>query len=93
MNKYKPEYLGKVIPAEDPLKMTDMLQNKFEQFSKIYDACKDISTNITDIKVVDTSPDLLSVKISADMGTIALLQEKSAETGVNINGDIITAKK
>ena len=64
MNKYKPEYLGKVIPAEDPLKMTDMLQNKFEQFSSIYDTCKDMSTNISDIKVVDTSPDLLSVKIS-----------------------------
>ena len=70
-----------------------MLQNKFEQFSSIYDTCKDMSTNISDIKVVDTSPDLLSVKISTDMGTIALLQEKSAETGVNINGDIITAKK
>lgn len=93
MNKYKPEYLGKVIPAEDTVKMTDMLQNKFEQFSNIYDTLKDMSTDINDIKLVDTSSDLLSVKISTDMGTITELQKKAAETGVNINGDIVTAKK
>lgn len=93
MNRYKPEYLGKIIPADDPVKMTDMLQNKFDQFSSIYDTCKDVSSSISDIKLVNTSPDSLSVKISTDMGTISDIIERSNQTGVEINGDIITAKK
>ena len=92
MNKYKPEYLGQIIPADDPSKMMDMLQNKFTLFSSIYDTCKDLSESISDIKLIDNSPDDLTVKIATDMGTIQQLQEKANDTGVNINGDIITAK-
>lgn len=92
MNKYKPEYLGKIIPADDPSKMMDMLQNKFTLFSSIYDICKDLSESISDMKLIDNSPDDLTVKIATDMGTIQQLQEKANDTGVNINGDIITAK-
>ena len=50
MEKYKPGYLGKVIPADNPSKLTDFVTNQYDAFSKIYDTCKNQSENISDIK-------------------------------------------
>ena len=53
MEKYKPEYLGKVIPVDNPSKMTNFVENQYDSFSKMYEVCKDQSSNISDIKPVD----------------------------------------
>lgn len=95
MNSYKPEFLGKVIPADDTSKMRDFVNNKFDSFSKIYDTCKDSSNNIKDIQVVETpnNNESLSVKVSADKETLNTISEKAKkDSSISVNGDVITAK-
>ena len=92
MRTYKPEYLGKVIPANDASKLTDFVTNKYDAFSKIYDTCKGSSEKIDDVKVVDTSTTgSLSVKISTDSGTLEnISKEAKKNESVNVTGDVIT---
>lgn len=94
MNQYKPEYMGKVIPADDPVKMTNFMSKQYDSFSKIYDVCKNESVNINNIKVVDTnSNDSFSVKISAAKETISNIIQKAANSPtLSVSGDVITAK-
>lgn len=98
MEKYKPEYMGKVIPADDPSKLTDFVANKYDAFSTIYDACKDQSEKISAIKVVEnnganTSPDVLSVKVTAGKDTFDYIKEATKDNGsIVIVNDVITAK-
>lgn len=94
MNKYKPEYMGKVIPADDPVKMTNFMSKQYDSFSQIYNVCKDESVNINNIKVVDTnSNDSFSVKISAAKETISNIIQKAANSPtLSVSGDVITAK-
>lgn len=94
MNKYKPEYLGKVIPANDPSKLTDFVANKYDAFSKIYDTCKTESEGIKDIKTVDSVMDskVLSVKISADKDVIEKIKDGTKnDDNVTMKDDVITA--
>jgi hypothetical protein len=95
MKKYKPEYLGKVIPADDPTKMTDFVQNKYNGFSKIYDSCKEESQGISDIRLTSNSSEdksSISIQISTDEQTLNKISEKINEEGmVKISGDVITA--
>lgn len=96
MNKYKPEYMGKVIPVNDTLKLSDFVTNKYDAFSKIYDTCKDQSDGISDLKVVeanDGSPDTLSVRVTADSRTLNKIKEvASGNESVSVDADVITAK-
>ena len=93
MRTYKPEYLGKVIPANDASKLTDFVTNKYDAFSKIYETCKGLSEKITDIIAVDSSnSESLSVKISTDSGTLdSISNEAKKNESVTVVGDIITA--
>lgn len=95
MEKYKPNYLGKVIPADNPSKMTGFLTHQYDAFSKIYDTCKEQSKDINDIKVVEnnSSPaDSLTVKISAGAEAVAEIVKKAAgDCSVTVKGDVITA--
>ena len=93
MRTYKPEFLGKVMPADNASKLTDFMTNKYDAFSKIYDTCKGSSEKIDDVKVVDTSTTgSLSVKISTDSGTLEnISKEAKKNESVNVTGDIITA--
>ncbi len=97
MDKYKPGYLGKVIPADNPAKLTEFVTKKFDSFSAIYDACKDQSEKISDVKPVDTGssdPSSLSVKVSADKETVEKIKEAAAgDESVTVQNDVITAKK
>lgn len=97
MEKYKPGYLGKVIPADDPAKLTEFVTKKYDSFSSIYDACKDQSGSISDVKPVDTGssdPSSLSVKVSTDKETMDKIKEAAAgDDSVTVSGDTITAKK
>ena len=96
MEQYKPGYLGKVIPADDPSKLTEFVINQYDAFSKVYDACKDQSANITDIKVVETGnsdTNSLSVKVSTDQETMAAIKETvSGDESVTVSNDVVTAK-
>lgn len=97
MNRYKPEFMGKVLPADDPAKLTDFVTNKYDAFSKVYDACKDQAEKINTITT--TSPpgnataDTLSVKVSTDLETLKIIQESALNNdSVSIIGDVVTAK-
>lgn len=96
MDQYKPLYLGKAIPADDPSKMTDFVSNKYNAFSIIYDACKEKSSEISDIKVVDNignSADTLSIQVSCSKDTMDYIKEATKDNGsVSIKNDVITAK-
>lgn len=96
MEKYKPEYLGKVIPADDPSKLTNFVTNQYDAFSKIYDTCKNQSENISDIKVVESEnadPNSLSVKVSADREVVESIKEVAKnDESIVVNNDVITAK-
>ncbi len=95
MKKYKPEFLGKVIPADNPSKLTDFVQNKYDSFSRIYEKARDHSEDITDIKTVDTAsdnPSSLSVKISTNKETLGKISAGiEPDSSVKMNGDVITA--
>lgn len=95
MNKYKPEYLGKVMPVDEPSRLTDFVQNKFDAFSRIYDVCKDQSEEISAISTVDTpsaASDSLSVKITTTSDISAKIKEGTlSDPSIKINGDTITA--
>ena len=93
MNLYKPEYMGKVIPADDPAKLTDFVTNKYDAFSKVYDACKEQSEDIKDIAVVenkDADVNSLSVSVQASEETMEKIKENSSED-VNVTGNVVTA--
>lgn len=94
MERYKPGFLGKVIPADNPSKMTDFVTKKYDSFSKIYDTCKDQSDKIADVKTVETNDDSsLSVKVSADKEVVEKLKEKTKDDkSVSVDNDVITAK-
>ena len=95
MNKYKPEYLGKIIPADNPVKITDFVINKYDSFSKVYDACKNQSEKIDDIKVVESETDdrcSISVKMITDKDTVETIKTAiGTDSSINIKGDVITA--
>ena len=94
MEKYKPEYLGKIIPVNDPLKMTNFIQNQYDSFSKIFDVCKNESASIKDITLVNSEilNNSLSVKLSTTMESIEKINTFIKDNGsISINGDIITA--
>lgn len=96
MEKYKPEYLGKVMPIDNPSNLTDFFTSKYDSFSKIYDVCKDQSNDILDIKTVNINAnetESLSVKISAVDSVYDIIKDKvKNDPSVSINNDVITAK-
>lgn len=96
MDKYKPEYLGKVIPADNPQKLTDFVANKYDSFTQIYDTVKDQSANIKDVTPVETSntdPNALSIKVTTDETTMEAIKETAKDDqNIDINNDVLTAK-
>lgn len=95
VEKYKPGYLGKVMPVDNPSKLTDFVTNKYDAFSKIYDVCKDQSNSINDIKSVDAGNDCgsLVVKVSTTNDTMNNIKEATKnDPALSVNNDVITAK-
>lgn len=94
MKKYKPEYLGKVIPADNPNKLSKFLTKKYDSFSKIYDTVKSESENIKDIKAIDDESDSLSVKLTCSKETASKIKDiANGADGVTVDNDVVTAKK
>lgn len=97
MKKYKPEFMGKVIPADDPTKLTEFVTSKYDAFSKVYDACKDQAEKIDTVSPTNSpqgaSPDTLSIKVSTDNATMKSIEEAiKDDDSVSVSGDVITAK-
>jgi hypothetical protein len=97
MDKYKPGYLGKVIPTDNQQKMTDFVTNKYDAFSKAYDTVKDQSDKISNVCTVETSnedPNTLSIKVTTDSDTMEAIKSSIPEDdkSVSVVGDIVTAK-
>ncbi len=94
MERYKPGYMGKVIPADDPAKLTDFVTNKYDAFSKVYDACKNSSDKIKDVTSVETASGSseFCMKISTDSATIKSIIENKKDDCVSVQGDVIMAK-
>lgn len=94
MNKYKPEYMGKIMPADDPAKLSDFVTNKYDAFSKIYDVCKYSSEKIKDVTSVETSlgTSEFCMKISTDSATIKSIIDSKKDESVSIQSDLITAR-
>lgn len=94
MNKYKPEYLGKVLP-EDKIEMSDFMQNKYDGFSKIYDVCKCESDKITDIKSIktdSTNAKSYATKIVADADALKNICDNNKDSSIKIVGDVISTE-
>jgi hypothetical protein len=94
MERYKPGYMGKVIPADDPSKLTDFVTNKYDAFSKVYDACKNSSDGIKDVISVETASGSseFCMKISTDSTTIQSIIENKNDESVSVQGYVITAR-
>ena len=94
MNKYKPEYLGKVLP-EDKIEISDFMQNKYDGFSKIYDVCKCESEKINDIKSIkpdSSNSKSYATKIVADASALKNICDNNKDSSVKIDGDIISTE-
>lgn len=92
MNKYKPEYLGKVLPVDDSSKLTDFVQNQYESFNDIYAVCKDQSDSISNIMRLDSGDGSLSVKIDTDPESTRKIMEAVSESQtLSMSGNVITA--
>lgn len=89
MNQYKPEFMGKVIPADDPNKLSEFCTTKYDAFTKVYDACKSNAESIKDISVVETSsPDTIAIKVTADSNVIETIKQNES---VNVVGNVVSA--
>ena len=91
MDKYKPGYMGKVMPADDPVKLTDFVANKYDNFSKCYDAVKSESEKITNVSAVSTPGSSFTMQVSADSTTMMKIKENNTDPSISIKGDTVTA--
>lgn len=95
MDKYKPTYMGQVMPADDPSKLTDFVSNKYDSFSKAYDAVKDESEKINAVSAAGSADGSseFSMKVNADKETLDKIKEKvKDDDSVKVNGDTVTVK-
>lgn len=95
MDKYKPSYMGQVMPADDPSKLTDFVSNKYDSFSKVYDAVKDESEKINAVSAAGSTDGSteFSMKVNTDKETMEKIKEKTKDDeSVNVNGDTVSAK-
>lgn len=90
MKKYKPSYLGKLMPVDNKDKMTDFIVNKYEAFNEIYDACKDSSEDISNMTIVESEQKCcLKVKLFCEEKTFEKI--KGSKRKIQIIDDIISA--
>lgn len=90
MDPYKPQYLGKIMPAETPA-LKQFMVEKYDQFNTVYDICKTSSDNIDDVTGVENDGDNLTVKVMADNDTMEKLSEAAAnDDNVTVRDNTIT---
>lgn len=77
------------------MEMSDFMRNKYEGFSKIYDACKCESENISDIKSIKTDSSnakSYATKIVADASTLKNICDNNKDSSVKVDGDVISTE-
>lgn len=90
MDPYKPQYLGKIMPAETP-KLKEFMVEQYDQFNTVYDICKASSDAIDDVANVGNDGDDLTVKVMTDNGTMEKLGEAAAnDDTVTVRDNLIT---
>lgn len=92
MDKYKPTYMGQVMPVDNPSKLTDFVSNKYEAFSKCYDSVKAESEKINEVSSVPTSDGSseFAMKVTTDSDTMNKIKDNA--TGVSVDGNVVSAK-
>jgi len=90
MDQYKPNYLGKVIPADNESKLTDFVQNKFDAFNDIYETCKNYSEQISDITNI-SNDDNLTIKVISSPETMEDIKKNNTRSNITVDLDVITA--
>lgn len=92
MDKYKPTFMGQVLPVDNPSKLTDFVSNKYEAFSKCYDNVKSESEKIKEVSSVPTSDGSseFAMKVSTDSDTMSRIKENA--TDVSVDGTVVRAK-
>lgn len=93
MEKSKPKFMGKCLPKDDKDKLTDFVMNKYESFSKCYDACKDKAKDIKDVSAVNNEKDnkTFTMKVSTNEKTMKEIKENNKDEKVSVQADTITA--
>lgn len=94
MQKYKPSYMGQVMPADDPSKLTDFVANKYDAFSKCYDSSKEFSESINAVSATNVKEGTeFSMKLDTGSKTMERIKEKvQGDPSISVSGDTITAK-
>lgn len=92
MDKYKPTYMGQVMPVDNPSKMTDFVSNKYESFSKCYDAVKSESEKINGVSPVQTNEGTseFSMKVNTDSATMENIAANAKD--VSVDGNTVNSK-
>lgn len=91
MNEYKPEYLGRIIPA-DSEKLLNLVKNNFEEFSLIYNGCKSYSKDIHDVQDVSKDGTTLQIRVITDPSVMdAIKRDLENADNVTVENDIISA--
>lgn len=92
MKKYKPSYLGQLMPVDNKEKMDDFFINKYESFSEIYDACKDFSEDISNISIVE-SEDTKKIKVKLICNEEIIDKIRKKTINICIEDNIITTEQ
>ena len=95
MDQYKPGYMGQVMPVDNVSKLTDFVVNKYEAFSKCYDAAKSQSESISSVSAANNKDGdkSFSMKVDTDSKTMESIAESCKDkTDVSVSGNVITAK-
>ena len=89
MRKYKPSYLGSIMPVDNKEKMDDFFINKYESFSEIYDACKDFFFFFSGISMVE-SEETKKIKIKLICSEETIDKIKAKKIDIQIENNVIT---
>lgn len=94
MKKYSPDFLGKVIPADNPEKITNFCNNQYDSFTSVFNTVKNHSDNISDISAKNAGDDTstLTVTLTTDDDTMKAIAA-SADESTQVQGDTITVTK
>ena len=92
MKKYKPIFLGSIIPADNESKLTEFVQKKFNAFNDIYDVCKNHSEDIDSITNISNNSEELSVKVICSAEVMEDIKEKNTNEKLTVNEDVVTAQ-
>ena len=92
MNRYKPEVMGKVMPADNQQELTQFMMSQYDAFCRVWDACKDFTPRIDTVDRVVEATGNFSIQVSTDSVTLKEIREAASDDmEVTVSG-VITAR-